>query len=247
MRERIIHLSPKQKFPDLRNRHDTGIIAFGGNLSIKRLLEAYSKGIFPWYDIHSPILWHSPNERCIFGIDDFKVSHSLKQRLKKRTFTFTFDLYFKEIMQFCALIKRDGEVGTWIFNETVEAYTALHKEGYAHSLEVWQGNELAGGLFGVSLGKAFFGESMFHIYTDASKAGMYFLFEFLKENDFHFVDAQMHTDHLISLGATLIPRDDYLNKLEEALKFNTIKGNWNEYIRRKGSTPIFYGRGHKVS
>lgn len=247
MKEReIIFLGPKQKFPELRNRKDSGIIAFGGDLSIKRLLEAYSKGIFPWYDVSSPILWHSPNERCIFNINDFKVSHSLKQRLKKNTFTFTFDQYFKEIMQFCALIKREGEVGTWIFNETVEAYTALHKQGYAHSVEVWKGNELAGGLFGVSLGKAFFGESMFHIYTDASKAGLYFLFEFLKMNDFHFVDAQMHTDHLISLGAQMIPREEYLDRLDEALKFNTIKGNWNEYIKRKGSTPAFYGRGNKA-
>ncbi|HLO91765.1 MAG TPA: leucyl/phenylalanyl-tRNA--protein transferase [Lentimicrobium sp.] len=234
-----------KKFPELKNRIDCGIIAFGGDLSVKRLLEAYSKGIFPWYDSHSPILWHSPNERCIFEIEDFKVSHSLKQRLKKNTFTFTFDMFFKEIMQFCALIKREGEIGTWIFNETVEAYTALHKAGYAHSLEVWNDNELAGGLFGVSLGKAFFGESMFHIQTDASKAGLFFLFEFLKLNDFHFVDAQMHTDHLISLGARMIPRDEYLDKLDIALQHNTIRGNWNEYIKQRGPTPLFYGRSHK--
>lgn len=246
MKEReIIHLIANQKFPDLKKRVDCGIIAFGGDLSVKRLLEAYTKGIFPWYDINSPILWHSPNERCIFNIDDFKVSHSLNQRLKKHTFTFTFDLFFKEIMQFCALIKRKGEIGTWIFNETVEAYTALHKAGYAHSLEVWKNNELAGGLFGVSMGKAFFGESMFHIHTDASKAGMFFLFKFLKMHEFHFVDAQMHTDHLISLGASMISRDEYLDKLDCALEYNTIRGNWNEYIKRNGITPPFYGRSYK--
>lgn len=237
----IIHLGHNQKFPDLRNRLDSGLIAFGGDLSVKRLLDAYSKGIFPWYDAHTPILWHSPNERCIFLIDDFRVSHSLRQRLNQNIFTYTFDQYFKDVMQLCALIKRKGENSTWILKETVDAYTALHKAGYAHSLEVWKGNELAGGLFGVSLGKAFFGESMFHVYTDASKAGMFFLFDFLKNNGFHFVDAQMHTDHLMSLGARMISRNEYLDKLDEALKYDTIRGNWNEYIRRKGTPPPFYG------
>lgn len=241
----IVRLDANQKFPDLHDRYDSGVIAYGGELSVTRLLEAYSKGIFPWYDIDSPILWHSPLMRCIFQINGFKISHSLKQKLNKRVFTFTFDQHFKEIMQYCALIKRKGEAGTWIFNETVEAYTTLHEAGYAHSLEVWSGDELAGGLFGVSLGKAFFGESMFHLKTDASKASMYFLFEFLKKHDFHFVDAQMHTDHLESLGAILLSRNEYLDKLQLALNYNTLRGNWNEYIKRDGFTPDFYGRGHR--
>ncbi len=240
----IIHLDKKKPFPDLRNRHDSGIIAFGGDLSVGRLLEAYSKGIFPWYDQHSPILWHSPMERCIFKIDGFRASHSLKQKLKRNAFTFTFDRHFKEIMQICAIIKRKDEFGSWILQETVDAYTKLHWEGYAHSLEVWQDGEIAGGLFGVSLGKAFFGESMFHTVTDASKAAMYFLFDFLKKNDFHFVDAQMHTDHLESLGAITIPRDEYLERLKYALKEKTIRGNWHEYICRNGNAPEIYGRGH---
>lgn len=241
----IVRLDANQKFPDLHNRHDSGVIAYGGELSIARLLEAYSKGIFPWYDIDSPILWHSPLERCIFLMNGFKISHSLKQKLNQQTFTFTFDLHFKEMMQYCALIKRKGEAGTWIFNETVEAYTELHKAGFAHSLEVWSDNELAGGLFGVSLGKAFFGESMFHLKTDASKAAMYFLFEFLKRNEFHFVDAQMHTDHLESMGAILLSRNEYLDKLKLALQFDTLRGNWNEHIKREGFTPDFYGRSHR--
>ncbi len=243
MKEReIIYLGGNRKFPDLRNRNDSGVIAFGGDLGVGRLLEAYTKGIFPWYNTDSPILWHSPLERCIFFIDDFKVSMSLHQKLKKHTFTFTFDQHFKEIMQYCALIKRKGENGTWIFQETIEAYTALYEAGYAHSLEVWQNGQLAGGLYGVSLGRAFFGESMFHLASDASKAGMHFLFRFLKALEFHFVDAQMHTEHLMSLGATMITRNDYLDKLDAALEFNTIRGNWDEYIREHGIAPLLYGR-----
>jgi leucyl/phenylalanyl-tRNA--protein transferase len=240
----IIFLAEGVKFPNLKYRKDSGIIAFGGDLGISRLLEAYSKGIFPWYDINSPVLWHSPLERCIFDINGFKTSHSLKQKLKKGVFSFTFDQNFVQIMQCCALIKRKEEAGTWIFNETVDAYSALHKAGYAHSLEVWHNGEIAGGLFGVSLGKAFFGESMFHIVTDASKAAMYFLFEFLKSEGFHFIDAQMHTDHLISLGAQMITRDEYLNKLDVALKYDTLNGSWDEFIRRNGNAPAFYGRGN---
>lgn len=240
----IVRLDAGIKFPDLRNRLDSGIIAYGGDLSITRLLEAYSKGIFPWYDSQSPIIWHSPIIRCVFQIDGFKVSHSLKQKLKKRTFTFTFDQHFREVIQSCALIKRKGETGTWILNEVIDAYTNLHEAGYAHSLEVWNENKLAGGLFGVSLGKAFFGESMFHLKTDASKAAMFFLFDFLRMNEFHFVDAQMHTEHLESLGADLLHRDEYLDLLENALKFKSIKGNWDNYVRRDGYTPGFYGRSH---
>jgi leucyl/phenylalanyl-tRNA---protein transferase len=246
MKEReIIYLEGNIKFPDLRNRNDSGVIAFGGDLSVGRLLEAYRKGIFPWYNIDSPILWHSPLERCIFFINDFKVSLSLQQKLKKHLFTFTFDQHFKEIMQYCSLIKRKGEHGTWIFQETIDAYHALHKAGYAHSLEVWQNGQLAGGLYGVSLGKAFFGESMFHFVTDASKTGMHFLFEFLKVHEFHFVDAQMHTKHLMSLGATLTPRNNYLDLLDAALKHDTLNGNWNEYIREHGNAPHLYGRSYQ--
>lgn len=241
----ILHLTHNKKFPDLRDRIDSGLIAFGGDLRVSRLLEAYSKGIFPWYDQSSPILWHSPLERCIFFIDDLKVSHSLKQKLKKGIFSFTFDQHFTEIMRYCAFTKRKGESGTWIFSETVEAYTALHKDGYAHSLEVWHDGQLAGGLFGVSLGKAFFGESMFHLVTDASKAAMYFLFDFLKNHEFHFVDAQMETSHLMSLGARLLPRNKYLDELKIALNHDTINGNWNDYIRRNGITPAFYVGSHK--
>lgn len=245
MRENeIINLTKLQKFPDLRNRIDSGLIAFGGDLSINRLLDAYSKGIFPWYDQDSPILWHSPNERCIFYIDQLKVSHSLYQKLKKHTFTFTFDTHFKEIMTYCSLIRRKGEQGTWIFNETIEAYTLLHEHGFAHSVEVWNNSELVGGLFGVSMGKAFFGESMFHIMTDASKAAMYFLFDFLKSMDFHFVDAQMETSHLMSLGATILPRDEYLDELDKALKYDTLTGNWNDYIKKYRPSQAFYGRSY---
>lgn len=241
----IIRLLPHVKFPDLRNRIDSGLIAYGGELGINRLLEAYSKGIFPWYDYDSPVLWHSPLERCIFGINDLKISHSLRNKLNRKLFTFTFDQHFTQIMQHCALIDRKEGPGTWIFSETIQAYTQLHKEGYAHSVEVWHEGVLAGGIFGVSLGKAFFGESMFHIVTDASKVGMKFLFDFLKTNDFHFVDAQMETNHLMSLGARIVSRNNYLDMLEEALKHQTLQGNWNEYIKRSGKTPPFYGRGHK--
>lgn len=239
-----VYLEKLTPLPSLRNRIDTGFIAWGDELTTQRVIEGYEKGIFNWSDREEVSLWYSPEVRCIFEIDGFIVSHSLKHKLKKHTFTFTFDQHFKEIMQGCAWIRKEKEDGTWILNNVIETYTELHKMGIAHSLEVWSSGYLAGGLYGVAMGKAFFGESMFHIKTDASKAALYFLFNFLQEQGFHFVDAQNPTEHLDSLGAIEICRDDYLDMLDEALKHNTLKGNWDDIIRRSGKAPEFYGRSH---
>jgi leucyl/phenylalanyl-tRNA--protein transferase len=243
----MFYLSKQHKFPSLRNRNDSGVIAYGGEMTSQRLLEAYSKGIFPWYSYDTPILWHSPHERCIFGIDDFKVSHSLRQKLKHNTFSFTIDQRFVKVIRHCAEIKRNGETGTWILPELMQATFELHKMGYAHSVEVWQKSVLVGGLYGVAIGKAFFGESMYHKVTDASKAALYFLFTFLKEQGFHFVDAQMHTHHLESLGAKVISRNEYLDLLKVAIKHKTIKENWDEFIKKSGTKREFYGRNIPLS
>jgi leucyl/phenylalanyl-tRNA--protein transferase len=213
-------------FPPVEHTHSSGLLAVGGDLSPARLLEAYRRGIFPWYSENEPILWWSPNPRLILDLDDFKISRSLRKTLKKQMFRVTFDQAFSEVMQACATVPRDGQPGTWITDEMRAAYERLHMMGYAHSVETWLNGELAGGLYGVSLGKAFFGESMFHQRTDASKVALAALVERLKSWHFHFIDAQMTTQHLLRLGAKELPRQVFLKRLVEALKSPSKKGKW---------------------
>jgi leucyl/phenylalanyl-tRNA--protein transferase len=214
-------------FPPVEEAHSSGLLAVGGDLSSARLLEAYRLGIFPWYSDNEPILWWSPNPRLVLDLDDFKISRSLRKTLKKETFRVTFDQAFNEVIRACASAPREGQPGTWITDEMREAYLRLHKMGYAHSVEAWFNGELAGGLYGVSLGKAFFGESMFHRRTDASKVALAALVERLKSWNFHFIDAQMTTEHLVRLGAKELPRHVFLKRLARALKSPTVKGNWS--------------------
>jgi leucyl/phenylalanyl-tRNA--protein transferase len=213
-------------FPPVEHTHSSGLLAVGGDLSPARLLEAYRRGIFPWYSENEPILWWSPSLRLILDLDDFKISRSLRKTLKKQTFRVSFDQAFNEVMQACATVPRQGQPGTWITDEMRAAYERLHRMGYAHSVETWLNGELAGGLYGVSLGKAFFGESMFHQRTDASKVALAALVERLKSWHFHFIDAQMTTQHLLSLGAKELPRQVFLKRLMEALKSPSKKGKW---------------------
>lgn len=213
-------------FPPAEQAHSSGLLAVGGDLSSGRLLEAYRRGIFPWYSDNEPILWWSPDPRLILDLDEFKISRSLRKTLNKQSFRVTFDQVFSKVMQACATVPRRGQPGTWITDEMQEAYTRLHKLGYAHSVETWFEDELAGGLYGVSLGKAFFGESMFHRRTDASKIALAGLVERLKSWDFHFIDAQMTTEHLLRLGAKELPRRVFLKRLAEALKSPSKKGKW---------------------
>ena len=203
-----------------------GLLAVGGDLSKERLLEAYRLGIFPWYSDDQPILWWSPDPRLVLDLKDFKISRSLSKTLKKGVFQVTFDHAFEEVIQACAVVPRAAQNGTWITEEMQEAYINLHGLGYAHSVESWFGGKLAGGLYGVSLGKAFFGESMFHLKTDASKVALATLVEKLKSWDFHFIDSQMTTEHMVRLGAKELPRRIFLKRLQSALRHPTRRGRW---------------------
>ncbi len=229
----VYQLTDELAFPDPSLAEEDGLLAVGGDLSIDRLLLAYSHGIFPWYDEGSPILWWALNPRMVLFPDELKLSKSLKQKLNKADFNITFDGAFEQVIEHCSGVPRKNQQGTWITDEMKQAYVEMHKTGFAHSVECYFNNELAGGLYGISLGKVFFGESMFHFQTDASKIAFYSLVQQLKEWDFQIIDAQMETPLLKSFGAKLIPLEDYRNKLYQALEFNTKKGNWSKLIEQK--------------
>jgi leucyl/phenylalanyl-tRNA--protein transferase len=213
-------------FPPPDYADPSGLLAVGGDLSKERLLEAYRLGIFPWYSEDQPILWWSPDPRLVLDLKDFIISRSLRKTLKKGVFQVTFDRAFEEVIQACAAVPRLGQNGTWITEEMQEAYINLHGLGYAHSVESWFGGKLAGGLYGVSLGKAFFGESMFHLKTDASKVALATLVEKLNSWDFQFIDSQMTTEHMVRLGAKELPRRIFLKRLHSALRHPTKRGRW---------------------
>jgi leucyl/phenylalanyl-tRNA--protein transferase len=213
-------------FPDPNLAEDEGLIAVGGDLSSKRLLLAYANGIFPWYSEGDPILWWSPDPRIVLFPDKFRISKSLKQTLRNNQFTVKFDSAFEEVIDACSNIRREGQDGTWITSEMKEAYIHLHQLGFAHSVETYMDGKLAGGLYGVSLGRAFFGESMFYFQRDASKIALYFLVKKLIDWEFHFIDAQVETAHLINLGAESLSRKEFLDLLNKALIYPTIKGKW---------------------
>jgi leucyl/phenylalanyl-tRNA--protein transferase len=214
------------QFPDPATAEHDGLLAVGGDLSIESLITAYSMGIFPWFNEESPILWWSPDPRMVLFPDKFTVSDSLKQSLRSGRYTVKIDNDFHAVISRCASVKRKGQSGTWITDEMKEAYMMLHKAGYAHSFETWYGDELAGGLYGVSLGRAFFGESMFYSMRDASKIAFQTLVQWCIQHSFHFIDAQQSTSHLKSMGAEEINRTEFLRILKEALKFETLRGNW---------------------
>jgi leucyl/phenylalanyl-tRNA---protein transferase len=213
-------------FPDVSLSEESGLLAIGGDLGICRLLSAYSLGIFPWYSEGDPIMWFSPDPRLVLFPGKFRISHSLRQKLQRKVFDVKFDHDFEKVIDQCSRIERRGQDGTWITGEMKEAYIELHKAGYAHSVETYYEGELAGGLYGVSLGGAFFGESMFHTATDASKVALYHLVEKSKEFRFIMIDSQVETDHMMSLGAELIPREHYMELLDQALKYPTRGGHW---------------------
>lgn len=216
------------EFPDLEEADESGLLAIGGDLSIERLKLAYSKGIFPWYEDGMPILWWSPDPRMVLFPDKMIISHSLKQSFRKQQFTITIDAAFEKVIKNCSKTPRKGESGTWITRDMKNAYIRLHKAGYAHSAEAWLDGELVGGLYGVSLGKAFFGESMFHHVTNASKVAFYYLVEKLCGWNFEIIDAQVYTSHLESLGGEMIPRNQYMQILEKALLIEDFTGSWEK-------------------
>ena len=222
----IYRLVDEPIFPPPEYADPSGLLAVGGDLSNERLLEAYRLGIFPWYSEDQPILWWSPDPRLVLDLKDFKISRSLRKTLKKEVFQITFDHAFEEVIRSCASVPREAQNGTWITDDMEKAYIKLHGLGYAHSVESWFGGKLAGGLYGVSLGKCFFGESMFHLKTDASKVALATLVETLKSWDFHFIDSQMTTEHMLSLGAKELPRRIFLKRLQLALRYPTRRWRW---------------------
>lgn len=217
--------SEPYSFPNPETSDDQGLLLVGGDLSPQRILQAYRQGIFPWYEPGMPVLWWSPNPRLILIPNEFKLSHSLKKSLKK-TFICTIDTAFKQVITSCATCPGRFN-NTWITEEMIDAYTHLHILGFAHSFEIWYENHLVGGLYGISLGRVFFGESMFHKVTDASKIAVYYLCKTLLNWNFDFIDCQIPTDHLQSLGAKVIDRKAFLCLLEKALVHPTKQGLWH--------------------
>ena len=211
-------LTPQLSFPspDKADRH--GLLAVGGDLSPERLILAYRNGIFPWFDDNDPILWWSPPQRMVLFFDELKISKSMRNILNREMFRVTFNQDFAAVIASCRKICRKGKQGTWITKEIVAAYTKLHELGMAKSVEVWQGQNLVGGLYGVDLVHIFSGESMFSKVPNASKVAFIALSEYLSHHDYKLLDCQIYNDHLASLGAREIAREEYLSKLKSSLQ-----------------------------
>ena len=194
-----------------------GLIAIGGDLSLPRLLNAYQHGIFPWFSEGEPILWWSPNPRMVLFPDELKISNSLKKTLKNKPFEVRFNTAFRQVISACSHTLRADQPGTWITQDIIEAYCTLHNAGYAISAECWQDNTLVGGCYGVKIGKMFYGESMFHLVTDASKVAFVHLVQKLKSEGVGLIDCQMKTAHLARFGAKEISRDDFIDNLSSLI------------------------------
>ncbi|MEO5356702.1 MAG: leucyl/phenylalanyl-tRNA--protein transferase [Nitrospirae bacterium YQR-1] len=219
-------LSNKISFPPVEDARKDGLLAVGGDLSTKRIIYAYKRAIFPWFSVGDPILWWSPDPRLVMFPDEFKPSRSLRQVINRGVFTVTFDTDFSAVINACAQARINKPDGTWLTEEMIEAYIALFDSGYAHSVECRQEGELAGGLYGLSIGKMFFGESMFTKKTNASKVAFAFLVEKLIELGFHLIDCQVRTEHLISMGAREISRKEFLAILKKAVEVPPVKIKW---------------------
>ncbi len=222
----IYRLPREPVFPDPLESEPDGLLAVGGDLSPERLLQAYAEGIFPWYSHGSPILWWSPDPRLVLQPTWLHVSHSLARTLRRGRYEVRADTAFRQVIRRCASKPRAGQHGTWITAEMRLAYERLHDLGFAHSFEAWDGDRLVGGLYGVSLGAAFFGESMFADAPDASKVAFVRAVDWLSSHGVHLVDCQVRTEHLARLGAREISRRDFLDALARALEARTLRGPW---------------------
>lgn len=211
--------------PEFALTDPNGLLAVGGDLKPSRLLNAYYEGIFPWFNADDPILWWSPNPRAVFVPGNMKTSRSLIKHLKKQPWRFSINQAFNQVIQSCAA-PRASQDGTWISQEIQEAYITLHELGQAHSIEVWQGDELIGGLYGIAIGQVFCGESMFHTQTNASKAAMLVLHQHLLKQGFKLIDAQVMNPHLASLGATALKRKDFINLLKRFRDLSAAPNTW---------------------
>ena len=210
----MIFLTKKLEFPNTNLANNDGVLAIGGDLSTERLILAYKSGIFPWYNQGEPIIWYAPKKRMVLFPNELKISKSMKQIIKKDSFKITYNQNFKAVINQCKTINRNDQFGTWITDEMEESYIKLHKLGIAKSVEVWQHNKLIGGLYGIDLEHIFCGESMFSLVSNASKMGFIALTEKLKKENYKLVDCQVYNDHLASLGAREINRDDFMKFLK---------------------------------
>lgn len=200
-------------FPSVDETHESGIIAIGGDLSVERITLAYKSGIFPWFEDGEPITWWSPEYRMVLFLDELRVSKSMRNILNRNIFKVTYNTCFREVITHCQNVKREGQLGTWITDEMLESYCKLHELGIAKSVEVWQEDQLVGGLYGMDLGHIFCGESMFSLVPNASKVAFINLVRKLAEEDYALLDCQVYNDHLDSLGAREIHREEFMDYL----------------------------------
>ncbi|MBB3228796.1 leucyl/phenylalanyl-tRNA--protein transferase [Luteibacter sp. Sphag1AF] len=222
-----LHPALPNVFPDPTSAlaEPNGLLAFGGDLSVERLVAAYSQGVFPWFNDDEPILWWSPDPRCIFRTDQLHVSRSLRRQLRRDGWTVTFDRAFGAVMRACAAPRAD-QPGTWIGEDMIRAYNDLHARGFAHSVEVWSEEGLVGGLYGVAIGRLFCGESMFSIRTGGSKAALVGLCDLLQAWEFPLLDAQVTNDHLLRMGAIEIPRASFIRQARHLSALPGRPGSW---------------------
>lgn len=218
---------PNSPFPDVEEGDPemNGLIAVGGDLTPQRLVNAYSHGIFPWYTLWEPIKWWSPDPRLVLFPDKLHISHSLHKTLRRGVLQATFDLAFPKVIRACAGTRRSGS-GTWLTNDMIRAYEKLHKLSIAHSVDVWEQDNLVGGLYGVALGRIFFGESMFSLRSDASKVALVYLAQHLQTWEYQVIDCQMRTEHLVRMGAEEIPRKELTSLLDTWVTIPGHEGNW---------------------
>lgn len=226
----VYRLDHRLVFPPAEKADPNGLLAVGADLSAERLLLAYRSGIFPWYEDGLPILWHSPNPRYVLLPDRLHVPKSLEKQIRREPYRVELDRDFRSVMTACGAAKRKGQRGTWITSEMLDAYCELHALGFAHSAEAYEGDRLVGGLYGVSLGSVFFGESMFALAPDASKIAFVTLTRALRDRGIDLIDCQVHTDHLERFGAEAWPRVRYLAELRSRLDRPTLRGSWHDFL-----------------
>lgn len=215
---KMYKLTKELYFPNVETAHSSGIVAFGGDLSTERLILAYKSGIFPWFEDGEEITWFAPEERMVLFLNQLKISKSTRNIINRNIFKVTFNTVFKDVITNCQQTKRNGQLGTWITDEMLEAYTKLHELGYAKSVEVWQDNELVGGLYGIDLGHIFCGESMFSRVSNASKIAFIHLTNKLKAENYQLIDCQVYNDYLAQLGCEEIPRDLFMQILNKKVQ-----------------------------
>lgn len=222
----VYQLDDRLWFPPEEEYEEHGVIAIGGDLSVSRLVLAYQMGVFPWYNSDEPITWWSPYKRMVLKPGEVKISKSSRNLLNRNLFTIKFDTAFEEVLNHCQKIKRKNQDGTWLNEELKSSILDLHQLGLAHSVECWKGKELVGGLYGISMGKMFFGESMFSLESNASKIAFIALCKKLESLNFNWVDCQIHNPYLESLGAYEISRTDFLEEIKSNELASTLRGSW---------------------